>query len=132
MIQRARFLLTCCDRFGMFEGCVRRVSLGEDALILDAVSMECPPRLAYVEYSHKTRLIRFASKVFPVLQFTANVGSNPMNNAVDMELAVAAEFLNFLRKKGQFALVSGLDALAERWISEGGEFVPAQLEEFTL
>ena len=108
--------VVCNDDAGVFAGCVRHLYM-TGVLSLVAVSEARPPRLAFVEFDGRVRLMRISGRIFPVRAFQNYVG-NERTAALGMEPCVVAELLNYLRNRG-FALDGGNQMASEGWESQG-------------
>jgi hypothetical protein len=120
--------LRCNDRHGDFEGCVRSIQVEDDFLSLEAVALDRPPRVGFVQFGNLTRLVRISGRLFPVVGYT-HCYPVPSDDELHMETAVAAELLNFAKLKGAFMAEGGRDGAGEIWRREGREFSAADLEE---
>jgi hypothetical protein len=119
-------MFTCNDEHGAFEGCVRYVEF-KNVIDLAAISMSRPPRMAFIEFEGVVRLVRISGKVFPVRAYR-NYAGNCFRAAVQMEPAVAAAMLNFLRDKGAFAADGGEVPASDAWFQEHRRFTVATME----
>jgi hypothetical protein len=120
-------LISCNDQHGTFEGCVRRLNFGETALYLEAISLDRPPRLSFVEFTGVKRILRISGRVFPIRSYS-HCAAGLYRDHVWMEPPVAAELLNFLKTKATFATEGGNTDLFETFGAEGIQFSAQGLE----
>ena len=120
-------VLCCNDRDGAFEGCVRAVKI-DGFLDLDAIALDRPPRIGFIQFGGLTRIVRISGRSFPVAGYS-HCQPALTADAVLMETAVAAELLNFLKAKGTFTAEGGALWAGEIWErGEGNNFAACDLE----
>lgn len=119
-------VLCCNDRNGDLEGCVSAVKVG-NCLDLEAISLDRPPRIGFVQFSGLTRIVRISGRAFPITGYS-HCQPALTADTVWMEPAIVAELLNFLKSKGTFSADGGKVWAAEIWDREGGAFTACELE----